>query len=141
MRNKKEKSRLVSITRLLEAAGVKNDTTLNIDSYAVDQHFIETMGLRLSSGTDFLPGFGDSRQAILNRASVNRLKLDEVIGASLQIEGQNYSIAGVVDDYVFNGAYWTTYLDSIFPLSKGWPMYSPEWDSLPFFSLVWDSWD
>lgn len=63
----------------------------------VDGDFIETMGIRLLEGSNFLPGQErDSTVAIINEAAKKALGLQNAIGAEI---GEGVRVIGVVSDF------------------------------------------
>lgn len=73
--------------------------------FGVNENYIGTMGLNLLAGRNFNPEIGsDSTDAvILGKSAVGKLGLDspaKAIGKPVEIDEQNYTIIGVVDDFI-----------------------------------------
>ena len=72
--------------------------------------YIKTMGIQLSKGRDFYPNTkADSSNLIVNetfaRLIAKDARRDDVIGTILRRDSVNYSIIGVVKDFVFGDMY------------------------------------
>jgi putative ABC transport system permease protein len=97
--------------------GGRMETATDAQNMTVDQYFVKTMGMRLSSGRNFLPGDstrrlpngGNSEKVIINETLAKRLGLDlaKAPGTMLYWEyppdPQNSAeIVGVVKDFNYN---------------------------------------
>ncbi len=74
----------------------------------VDDHFINTMNMKLINGRDFSEDFKDSLNVIVNEAFVKEFDFKDPIGARFRfrindnIPFSDYTIIGVVNDYHYN---------------------------------------
>ena len=79
--------------------------------FEVDEHFVETLGLKLVAGNSFHSGSSsDSLGIILNQAAVKELGLVHPVGERIVInKGENdertVQVVGVVEDYHFESLY------------------------------------
>lgn len=81
----------------------KGNIDKGIDCYAIDEHFITSLGMKIVKGRDFL-GLGDTLHSILvNEAMVKDFGWDNAIGKRLRYPGDtsiNYlEVVGVVKDF------------------------------------------
>jgi putative ABC transport system permease protein len=73
----------------------------------VSPEYISTMGMRLREGRDFYPfQSADSNNIIINRALADLLNTKDAVGSFVSREsGRQYTIVGVIDDFVYNDMY------------------------------------
>ena len=79
---------------------VAKDIALN--SYLVDDHFIETLGLKLTEGRAFDPEFNDSLSVILNETAAKQIGWKNALGQYIEYPGgeyQKFKVIGVLKDY------------------------------------------
>ncbi|HZY80593.1 MAG TPA: ABC transporter permease [Cyclobacteriaceae bacterium] len=76
------------------------DRHYEVDQFAVDASYFETMGLQLSEGRIFQPySENDRRAVVVNEYLVERLGLDHPIGTQLELDGLKYEIIGVLKEF------------------------------------------
>ena len=78
---------------------------LRVNSFEVDERYLEVMNLNLVAGRNFDQKFGSDRYSsiILNLSSVKQLNLgtpEEAIGAPVSIEENSYNVIGVVENFI-----------------------------------------
>ncbi|WP_299118919.1 ABC transporter permease [uncultured Winogradskyella sp.] len=79
------------------------DETTPGQAWVIDEDYIETMGMNLVSGRNFIKGRASDEQAvIMNQAMVKELRLKEPVGKRVSRGGQLYEIIGVVEDFNFD---------------------------------------
>ncbi len=100
-----------------EKVGEGNDTEKVFgQTWTVDEGYIETMGMNLIAGRDFILGRQSDLQAVIvNQAMVKALHIEKPIGGKISIWGQDLEIIGVVEDFNFNSM-----KESVRPLSLRW---------------------
>ena len=98
-------------------AGGRMETAIDAQNMTVDQYFVKTMGIRLLSGRDFLPG--DSSRSLPNGATTGKAIINETLAKRLGLEvakapgtmmyweyppdpQQSVEIVGVVKDFNYN---------------------------------------
>jgi ABC-type antimicrobial peptide transport system permease subunit len=82
--------------------------------------FGKTIGWNILQGRDFSRDFAtDTVAMILNEAAVEQTGLEDVIGKSMKIDGQNYQIVGVVQNMVMESP-WRPIKPTVFQLSHDW---------------------
>ncbi|MDX1672153.1 MAG: ABC transporter permease, partial [Balneolaceae bacterium] len=92
-------------------------------SFKVDEHYIETTGLKLIAGRNFNPDRAtDSTEAvILSEVTVERLNLGkphQAIGSTVTVDGKSHAVVGVIENFI-----------SADPLRRGNPIvliYAPD---------------
>ncbi len=92
-----------SNTSGIEWPGKTEEQDFLISTTQVGYDFIKTAGLKMADGRDFAPEFGaDTMACLLNETSVRRMGLKEpVVGTVIQAD-TNYTVVGVVKDFVYN---------------------------------------
>ncbi|TYA92368.1 ABC transporter permease [Seonamhaeicola marinus] len=89
------------------------DETIGGQAWVIDEDYIETMGMNLIEGRNFIEGRATDEQAvILNQAMVKELRLEEPIGKRISRYGQLWEVIGVVEDFNYD-----TMKTSVRPLS------------------------
>lgn len=79
---------------------------LPIDQIAVTYHFINTYGLQLTQGRDFLiDDPADSTGLILNEAAVKLMRFKEPLGQIINWHGIPSKVTGVVKDFTWGSPY------------------------------------
>jgi len=74
-----------------------NEKQLDIDVFLVDPDYIETMGLKIVEGRNFLRGSDRNRTYILNESAIREFGMDSPVG---EIVSRN-TLVGVVKDFHF----------------------------------------
>ncbi|NMH88909.1 ABC transporter permease [Flavivirga algicola] len=79
------------------------DEIISGQAWAIDEDYIETLGMTLVDGRNFIANRASDEQAvIINQAMVAKLKLEEPVGKRIDRFGNLYEIVGVVEDFNFN---------------------------------------
>ncbi len=73
------------------------DRQMDIDVFLVDPDYIETMGLEIVDGRNFLREGDKNRACILNESAVREFGMDSPVGESVN----RHTVAGVVKDFHF----------------------------------------
>jgi ABC-type antimicrobial peptide transport system permease subunit len=93
---------------------------LPIDQIAVTYHFINTYGLKLVKGRDFLREYAaDSAGVILNQAAVKLMRFKEPLGQIVKYQMQNCRVVGVVENFVWGSPY-DPVKPAIIGFNRGW---------------------
>ena len=72
----------------------------------VNPGYVSTMGLQLKEGRDFYPDIKtDSANIIINESLAKIINKKNVIGSVMTDGGANYTVVGVVKDFVYNNMY------------------------------------
>jgi putative ABC transport system permease protein len=72
-------------------------------AWVIDEDYIETMGMKLVEGRNFISGRAtDEKAVIMNQAMAKELKLDDPFGKRISRNGQLFEVVGVVEDFNFN---------------------------------------
>ncbi len=82
---------------------------LTTKGLTVDDHFIETMGIKLLEGMSFAEGIDDSLHIILNESAVRALGIESPVGATLNSTRNvnneqvtiNFTVIGVAENFNF----------------------------------------
>jgi putative ABC transport system permease protein len=87
----------------------KNNTTstihlpnrqFEVDQLSVDDHYFETMGIRVAAGRVFKDHYEpDKKTIVVNEFFVNSIALKNPIGQEFKINSVQYQIIGVVNDF------------------------------------------
>ncbi len=112
---------ILSVSASSSAIGAGNYSTTTIPEgytdelvtriFGVDQEFMETFGIQLISGRNFLKGSeADSNNLIVNNEMVEFMGWEDPIGKHIrfQPDGESYPIIGVVDNFHYNSLASTT---------------------------------
>lgn len=79
------------------------DETVPGQAWVIDEEYIETMGMNLADGRNFIAGRTSDEQAvIINEAMVKALRLEEPVGKRISRYGELWEIIGVVEDFNFD---------------------------------------
>ncbi|WP_422107618.1 ABC transporter permease [Winogradskyella sp.] len=79
------------------------DETVPGQSWEIDEDYIETMGMHLVEGRNFIANrVSDDQAVIINQAMVEALHLENPVGKRLSRYGQLWEIVGVVEDFNFD---------------------------------------
>lgn len=79
----------------------KIDKAVGSQNWAVDENYINTMGMKLLEGRDFIPHMASDSQAIIvNQTMVKELGLKKPVGEKI-MNWQTFTIVGVVEDFNF----------------------------------------
>jgi putative ABC transport system permease protein len=72
----------------------------------VSPEYISTMGMHLKNGRDFYPDAkGDSNNIIINETLAKLITKKDAVGSILTNGGQNYTVVGVIKDFIYNDMY------------------------------------
>ena len=72
----------------------------------VSPEYINTMGMQLASGRDFYPDIkADSNNLIINESLAKLMGKKDIIGSQITRNGQNYTVVGVVKNFLYNNMY------------------------------------
>lgn len=72
----------------------------------VSPEYISTMGMHLIAGRNFYPDIqSDSNNIIINQTMARLLKKKNVTGTIMTHDGTNYTIIGIVNDFIYNDMY------------------------------------
>lgn len=72
----------------------------------VSPEYISTMGMHLIAGRNFYPDIqSDSNNIIVNQTMARLLKKKNVTGTIMTHDGTNYTIIGIVNDFIYNDMY------------------------------------
>jgi len=106
----------------------EQDFLISITEVGYD--FVKTAGLEMADGRDFSPEFGaDTLACLLNETAVRRMGLKEpVVGTVLQSD-TNYTVIGVVKDFVFNNPENTIEPMAIFLSRQGFNHFFVQFDN------------
>ncbi len=73
---------------------------------SVSPEYVSTMGMKLKAGRDFYPDQKmDSGNVIINETLAKLLKTKNVIGSTISGYGHNFTVTGVINDFVYNDMY------------------------------------
>ncbi len=79
------------------------DETVGGQAWVIDEDYLETIGITLSEGRNFIADRASDEQAvILNQKMVQKLNLEDPIGKRISRYGQLWEVIGVVEDFNFN---------------------------------------
>ncbi|MBC2844719.1 ABC transporter permease [Winogradskyella flava] len=79
------------------------DETTPGQAWIIDEDYIETMGMNIVEGRNFIKDrVSDEQSVIMNQAMVKALRLKEPLGKRVSRYGQLYEIIGVVEDFNFD---------------------------------------
>lgn len=77
-----------------------DDQSIDIKRFLVDYDFIETMGLELVKGRSFARDFSEANpQIVLNQKAVEMMGLDDPIGQTVRVSGNESKVVGVIKDF------------------------------------------
>jgi putative ABC transport system permease protein len=80
----------------------KEESGVFAQAWWVDNDYLKTMGMKLSSGRNFSPDIaGDSQAVIINQAMVNKLHLKDPVGKRIAVSWAVFNVIGVVDNFNF----------------------------------------
>jgi len=69
---------------------------------AVDNDFVETMGMKMASGVDFKESdIGDDTKIVINETAANVMGFEDPVGQIITAMGERRTVLGVVKDYHF----------------------------------------
>ncbi len=72
-------------------------------AWVIDEDYIETIGMKLVDGRNFISGrVSDEKAVIMNQTMAKELKLDAPVGKRISRNGQLWEVIGVVEDFNFN---------------------------------------
>lgn len=72
------------------------------------EDFAATLGGSMLEGRDFLPRFQDSTSVVINEAAVKVIGLSKPVGSVITWNGDNYTVVGVMKDFVMESPYQST---------------------------------
>ncbi len=82
--------------------GKNPDEIVQFQNFSVGYDMIETLGLEVAAGRSFSRNFGsDSSAIIFNEKAVELMGLEEPIGATVNLWGDDRTIVGVVENFHF----------------------------------------
>jgi len=83
-------------------------TTLSFTDAVVGYDFVSTMRLQLKEGRDFSSNFGmDTSAFLINETAVRAMGLQQPLGQSLDWDGRQGQVIGVLEDFHFNSMHHT----------------------------------
>jgi predicted permease len=93
---------LMSSTIGLSWEGKNPDEQVKFENITVNMDLIETMDFEILEGRSFSSDFGDEKsKIILNQTAVKVIGLEEPIGASVNLWGNDMEVIGVLKDFHF----------------------------------------
>ena len=79
------------------------DETVGGQAWVIDEDYLETLGMNLAEGRNFIAKRTSDEQAvILNQTMVQKLNLEDPVGKRISRYGQLLEVIGVVEDFNFN---------------------------------------
>ncbi len=83
------------------------DKNTDFNYFSSDEHFIETMGLKLIAGRDINARtyLTDSNAILLNEAAVKTMRLKNPIGQIIRLNGSSGHVVGVIKDFILESPY------------------------------------
>ncbi|MCB0611257.1 MAG: ABC transporter permease [Lewinella sp.] len=88
-------------------AGKEPDDQTFFSTFWLGYDLIETLGIEIKEGHSFSEAFGSPYQAILNEEAVRRMGLQDPLGKTLQVGGDEREVVGIVNDFYFESFYET----------------------------------
>lgn len=86
--------------------GKTDDQKVKFSVKMVDDHFFETMEIRMAEGRSFSNSYGDEKHnVIFNETAIKAMGLKNPIGKTIQMWGQELSIVGVAKDFYANSVH------------------------------------
>lgn len=82
--------------------GKNNAQDLALSSYLVDDHFIETLDLKLKKGRGFESRFNDSLSVVINETAARQIGWENPLGQRIKYPGgqqESYTVVGVLKDF------------------------------------------
>ena len=84
----------------------RGDEQFDLISYMTDDYFLNTMGITLTRGRGFSPGYADSASVILNEAAVKYFGLNDPIARTITYPSSGtFTVIGVMKDFNFATLY------------------------------------
>ena len=80
-------------------ATMENDTYREFNMNVVDANYVETYGMEIVAGRNFVKNNTADEQVLVNEAFVKAFGLDDPVGSTLPVPFQEYQIIGVVKDF------------------------------------------
>lgn len=81
--------------------GSNNEDKWTVDQYAVDYSFIELYEMKILQGRSFVREYKDDKSVIVNETAAKRFGWDDPIGKRIKIVDEDYTVVGVVKDFLF----------------------------------------
>jgi predicted permease len=81
--------------------GMTDDQDLTYEVAGIGHDFLQTMGIRLSAGSDFSANFKGEPSIIFNQAAIDAMGIKDPIGKTVRFEGVQRHIVGVIRDFHF----------------------------------------
>lgn len=89
-----------SFTTGLEWPGKQSDETLTFSNLTGTYDLIETLDIGIAEGRSFSKNFGsDSTSIVFNETAIAAMRLQNPIGQTIKLWGENHQIVGVVKDF------------------------------------------
>lgn len=80
------------------------DVLINFEGVSPD--YTNTMGLKINEGRDFYPNSKiDSTSVLINQSFADVIGNKDIIGSTIDFQGQTFNVIGVLNDFVFNNIY------------------------------------
>lgn len=87
-------------TSSVEWPGKDDGEVVMFEAVRVDYDLVETIGFQLVRGRSFSRNYGaDSSKVLLNRAAVEVMALEQPIGTTVTIQGEEREVIGVLEDF------------------------------------------
>ncbi len=88
----------------------------------VDPEFTDALHIKFKDGRNFRPNFqGDSSSILINESFAKLIQPDgQVAGKTIKMNGLTFTVAGVVDNYVYNDIYGTADPLMLAPMHVGY---------------------
>jgi putative ABC transport system permease protein len=86
----------------VRAAEGSREDAVEMEVYAVDFDFVETLGLTMRRGRSFRRENGDGRGFILTETAAAKLPWDDPLGRTLAIGDKTGPVLGIVKDFLFD---------------------------------------
>ena len=85
--------------------GKTEETSIRVKLYPGSLNFIETLGIRLSSGRSFSEEFNEQDNCIISKSTADLLPWTDPIGKRVTVGKWTFTIIGIVENYHFANIY------------------------------------
>ena len=90
--------------------GKNQDDAIRFYQMAVNYNLIEVLGIEMKTGRSFSKEFGaDTSAIVLNEAAVNAMGIENPVGKTISVWGQQRRIIGVTKNFHFNSLHETVH--------------------------------
>ncbi|GHE23619.1 ABC transporter permease [Sphingobacterium griseoflavum] len=93
------------------AGSAESDKRISFNRFSTDADAVKTLGFTLVDGRDIniYKYATDSNAMLLTETAVQKMRLENPVGQTIQGDGQNWTVVGVIKDFIVESPFYSPY--------------------------------